>query len=143
MHLHFALPLAFTLAACGSSTLSSAAGIPVRDAAQRSSWIPPGFYAENGLLRSLTICETVDQMHAELAAGFAEAELQHEAFDQVTLDARIDKVTSAVMEIRRQPEDLLVLGSLSDAVALYVATRRETQVRRVAGAASCLPTVRN
>jgi len=95
------------------------------------------------LLSSLTDLKTADEIRSQLAAGLEEKELNHVGFDQVTIAQCMDDVTSAVLDTRERPRDPLVLERLSDSVALYLAARREAAVRRVAGAASCLPPMRN
>jgi hypothetical protein len=61
----------------------------------------------------------------------------------VTIAECIDRITSGVLGTRERPDDRFVRERLSDAAALYLAARQEAAVRRVAGAANCLPTIRN
>ena len=91
---------------------------------------------------SLPAFATAEQMRAHLVAGLTRQELQFVGFDQVTIAECVDHVVAATLEARRQPDDAQVRSRLSEWNALYLAARREAEVRRTAGAATCLPPVR-
>lgn len=91
---------------------------------------------------SLAAFATAEDMRAHLEAGLTLQELQFVGFDKVTIADCVDHIVAASFEARRQPDDPKVRSRLSEWNALYLAARREAEVRRTAGAATCLPPVR-
>jgi len=91
---------------------------------------------------SLPAFATAEQMRAHLVAGLTRQELLFVGFDQVTIAECVDHVVAATLEAQRKPDDAQVRSRLSEWNALYLAARREAEVRRTAGAATCLPPVR-
>lgn len=111
-----------------------------------ADWLPMVRIDDRGRVRrtdtGLAACATAEEMRAHLVAGLTRQELQFVGFDQVTIAECVDHVVAATLEARRQPNDAQVRSRLSEWNALYLAARREAEVRRTAGAATCLPPVR-
>lgn len=91
---------------------------------------------------SLPAFATAEEMRAHFEAGFTRQELQFVGFDKVTIAECVEHIVAASFEARRQPNDPKVRSQLSEWNALYLAARREAEVRRTAGAATCLAPVR-
>jgi hypothetical protein len=132
--------LVLALVGCAGTPVQGNGGTPVQSAQPSPATAPAD--AVRRLLGSLADCKTADEIRTQLAAGLEERELQHVGFDQVTIAQCIDSVAQAVLDLRDRPGDQLVFRQLADSVDLYHSAWREAMVRRRAGAASCLPTIR-
>jgi hypothetical protein len=91
------------------------------------------------LVRWLERLSTPDEVRDYLQTGLETHELTHVGFDQVTIAQCMDDVVSALEDHRQHHGDAVAAKTLTDAAAAYLAARAEAAVRRVAGAATCLP----
>lgn len=111
---------------------SSHAATDRDDLAMQTSWV----------LEGLAPLTTRAEMHAYLAAGFAERDLQLGAFDAPTLGECIERVVDAAMADRVRAGSAPTRNALSATVREYLHARHWVAVHRVAGAAPCLPSAR-
>jgi len=82
------------------------------------------------------------EQRERLRAKWSRAELEHVTFDGDTIADCIDELARATAAERAGPFDDRARQRTDAAFAAYVAAARELTVRRSAGAASCLPTLR-
>jgi hypothetical protein len=129
-----ALILLWTMAACSGAARPPAPRDPSRSLAE--------LQAGERLNQSLSDCKTAEELRANLAAGLSRQELARIGFDEVSLAQCIELLIPAILAYRARPEDPAARERLGDTAGQFLVAQREAMVRRTAGAASCLPTMR-
>lgn len=127
------MALVWIFAACAGSPAARVAP-PV---AAQSEPDPTREFAPDPL-QELQALKDPAAMRAHLAAGLSDRDLHYVGFDQVSLGDSIAGVVEAVVATIERDRDAAALQRFADRFNLYCDVRRDWQVSRTAGAASCI-----